>query len=192
MADLIRSGEPATGPSSCWPRFGAVISKLMEFRRKELNDAVTDVGGLDGCGRARGSTRGRRPAAGDEAAGPGRVLQAPERPQGRALARHHHADGLRGRLLQHRVPKRAEEPHRLRPPLRAHDVPGFGQPRQDGVHPARRVKRRAAQRLDAVRLHQLLPGRALARARAGALGRGRPHARAWRSTPTTSRTSRRS
>ena len=83
----------------------------------------------------------------------------------------------RCRLLQHRLPHRAEGPDRLRAPLRAHDVPGLGEPREDGVHPPRRVERRPPQRLDAVRLHQLLPGRPVARARDGALGRGRSDAR---------------
>ena len=40
---------------------------------------------------------------------------------------------------------------------------GSQQSREDGVHQARRVQRRAAQRLDALRLHQLLRGRAVAR-----------------------------
>ena len=41
------------------------------------------------------------------------------------VARHVVADGRRRRLLQHRVPHRAEGPHRLRAPVRAHDVPGL-------------------------------------------------------------------
>ena len=69
------------------------------------------------------------------------------------------------RLLQHRLPHRAEGPHRLRASLRAHDVPGLAEPRQDGVHPARRIERRPPQRLDALRLHELLRGRSVARAR---------------------------
>ncbi len=55
---------------------------------------------------------------------------------------------------------------------------GSAEPGQDGVHPAGRVERRHPQRLDAFRLHQLLRGRARARAGDGAVGRGRPHARA--------------
>ena len=38
---------------------------------------------------------------------------------------------VRGGLLQHRVPHRAEGPHRVRAPLRAHDVPGIGAPREE-------------------------------------------------------------
>ena len=58
---------------------------------------------------------------------------------------------------------------------------GSAEPRQDGVHQARRVERRRAERVDALRLHQLLPGGAVARARDDPLGRGRPHARPRRS-----------
>ena len=107
--------------------------------------------------------------------GPRRIPQAAERPQGRPLPRHDVAQGGHRRLLQHRLPDRAQGSHRLRPPLRAHDVPGLAEPRQDGVHQARPVERRHPQRLDALRLHQLLRDRALERARDGALGRGRPH-----------------
>ena len=68
-------------------------------------------------------------------------------------------------LLQHRLPDRAEGPHRLRAPLRAHDVPGLEEPGQDGVHQAGPVERRRAQWLDPLRLHELLRGRSVAHAR---------------------------
>ena len=51
---------------------------------------------------------------------------------------------------------------------------GSREPREDGVHQAVRVQRRPAERLHALRLHQLLPGRAVAHARDDPLGRGRP------------------
>ncbi len=156
---------------------------------------ITDSDGC-GCrlcgGRVIAGTRASGASGDAGPRGPRRLLQAAERSEGRALARHDDADGRRRRLLQHRVPQRAEGPHRLRAPLRAHDVPGLAEPRQDGVHPARRVERRPAERLDALRLHELLPGRPVARARDGALGRSRPHARPRDRRRRTSRTSRRS
>ena len=78
--------------------------------------------------------------------------------------------------LQHRLPRRAEGPHRLRAPVRAHDVPGFGQREEDAARLADAGGRRRRQRLDPLRLHQLLPVAAVERARTRAVPRGRPHA----------------
>ena len=99
-----------------------------------------------------------------------------EWPEGRALARYDQSDGVRRDLLQHRLPQRAEGSHRVCASLRAHDVPGLGESWQDGVHPTRRVEWRTAQRIDAVRFHELLPGRAVTRARTDSVGRSGPHA----------------
>ena len=136
--------------------------------------------GSRGCGLLgrccrRGGSRRARPSP-PRFTVPVEYHKLAERPQGRPLARHDGAEGGRRRLLQHRLPHRAEGPHRLRAPLRAHDVPGLREPRQDGVHQARPVERRRPERLDALRLHELLRDRAVQRARDGALGRGRPHA----------------
>ena len=117
------------------------------------------------------------PSVPDPRPDPRRLPEAPERPEGGPLARPHLADGGRGRLLQHRLPDRAEGPDRLRPPLRAPHVPGLEEPREDGVHQARPVERRHPERLDALRLHELLRGRAREHAQDRALGRSRPDAR---------------
>ena len=78
--------------------------------------------------------------------------------------------------VPHRLPHRAEEPDRLRPPVRAHDVPGLRARRQVRARPDRQRERRRAERVDALRPHQLLRGDAVERARAGDVARGRPHA----------------
>ncbi len=135
-----------------------------------------DRGGL-ARGRLRAHARRDGRSGAGEAPGAGRLLPAAERPEGRALARHHLADRDDRGLLPHRVPHRAEGPDRVRAPVRARDVPGLGEPREDGVRQARHLERRRAQRLDPVRLHELLRDRPRERDRADALGRGGPDAR---------------
>ncbi len=67
-------------------------------------------------------------------------------------------------------------PHRVRAPLRAHDVPGLGARRRRRALRAARGRRRVAhQRHDELRPHQLLRGPAVEPARAGAVARDRPH-----------------
>ena len=70
--------------------------------------------------------------------------------------------------------EREARPHRLRAPVRAHDVPGLGAPRQR-LLPAPAEDRRADQRLHEQRPHELLGERAGRPARAGAVHGGRPH-----------------
>ena len=82
-----------------------------------------------------------------------------------------------GGLLQHRLPHRAEGSHRLRASVRAHDVPGLGASRKMEFIALVAAQRRRAERLDALRLHQLLRGRAGQHARDRAVGGGRSHAR---------------
>ena len=61
---------------------------------------------------------------------------------------------------------------------------GSREPRQDGVHPAGRVERRPAQRIDPLRLHELLPGRPVARRSRRCSGR-KPTACAASTSPRT-------
>ena len=129
-------------------------------------------GAEQGARESEGGPRGRRQRRRDP--GPGRVPQARQRAEGRPLSGPHVAQGGRGRVLRHRLPHRAEGPDRVRAPLRAHDVPGVAEPREDGVHQARAVQRRDPERLDAVRLHELLRDRSLPHAGDGDLGRGGP------------------
>ena len=67
-------------------------------------------------------------------------------------------------------------PHRLRAPLRAPHVPGLDEPREARALPLRAVLGRHVQRQHPHRLHQLLRGAAVERARARAVPRGRPDA----------------
>ena len=90
-------------------------------------------------------------------------------------ARPHRAHRRHRRLLPHRFSHRARRPHRLRAPVRAHDVSGLAEPGQDGIHQARPAERRRAQRLHAFRFHQLLRDSSRQQARDRAVGRGRPH-----------------
>src|SRR5689334_9053062 len=56
-----------------------------------------------------------------------RLLQTTERAEGRDLRRSYRV-GRNGRcLLQRRLPARTKRPHRLRAPVRAHDVSGLGE-----------------------------------------------------------------
>jgi len=112
--------------------------------------------------------------------GAGGVLQAAQRAAGGALAGSHCPDSLRRGLLSHRVSRRAAGPHRLRPPFRAHDVSGLGEPGQDGIHQARAEQRRDSQRFDTIRFHELFRGASLEQAGDRAVGRSRPHERPGR------------
>ena len=81
------------------------------------------------------------------------------------------------RLLPHRLSHRAAWAHGIRAPVRAPDVPGIRQSRENGVRPPRRGQRRVAERLDTLRLHELLPDRPRTRSRR-CCG---PRPTAWRS-----------
>ena len=113
--------------------------------------------------------RGRDPQ------GPVRVSQARQRPQGRPLEGRHRAHRDRDRLLQHRLPQRAQGPHRLRAFVRTPDVPGLEEPGQDGVRAPDREERRGHERVHPFRFHELLPGGPREHRGNRAVGRGRSH-----------------
>ena len=96
-------------------------------------------------------------------AGPHRARQ---RPAGRARAGPQLARRRRRGRLRRRHPVRAGGAHRLRPPLRAPDVPGLGEPGEARPLPVRAGRRRHLQRLHPPGLHRLL--RDAAEQRAGA------------------------
>src|SRR5205085_9170924 len=79
-----------------------------------------------------------------------------EWPQGRDLRRSHGAGGNGRRLLQRRLPCRTQRTHRLRAPVRTHDVPGFGQREEVRARKIRRGERRKSERPHRFRLHKLL------------------------------------
>ena len=89
--------------------------------------------------RRRG--RPRQPAAGGAAGRrPGlhralRVLHAAQRLEGGGEPRSHRPGGAGRGDVQHRLPRRAQGPYRLRPPVRAHDVPGLGPAEEARAHP---------------------------------------------------------
>ena len=133
-----------------------------------------------GAGVDRGA-QGGRGQPGQDSADPGAMSGRPRRHRpavrqahARQRARRHRARGSpradRGRepLVPRRVEERAARPDRLRPPLRAPDVRGLRAPRH-GLLPAAAAGRRAAQRLDQHRSHQLLGSGADQRARSRAV-----------------------
>ena len=61
---------------------------------------------------------------------PGRTVHPAERPARGHRAGPHRAGRGRRRALRRGLSQRADQPHRLRPPLRAPDVPGLGERRQ--------------------------------------------------------------
>ena len=129
--------------------------------------------------RRRG--RPRQPAAGGAAGAAGlhralRVLHAAQRIEGGGEPRSNRPGGAGRGDLQHRLPRRAQGPYRLRPPVRAHDVPGLGPAEEARAHPVRLTFRRRVERIDALRLHQLLRGGAVQRPRPDVVARGRSHA----------------
>ena len=79
-----------------------------------------------------------------------RKHDAAERPARGGFAGPHRAGGHGRGLLQHRVSHRAARPQRLRASVRAHDVSGLGQRREDGAHQADQFFGRRAERLDAL------------------------------------------
>ena len=92
------------------------------------------------------------------------------------LSRDDRAPGRRRQpVVRRREQARVARQDRLRPPLRAHDVPGIGARRQDGALLLRPGRRRHAERHDLARPHELLRDAAQPRAGAGALARGGPH-----------------
>ena len=84
-------------------------------------------------------------------------------------------DGGRGRLLQHRLPQRAEGPHRLRAPVRAPDVPGLrrtsGRWSSSSLVEANGGVLNGSTRFDFTNYFQVVPAHV---ARDRAVGRGRP------------------
>ncbi|CAA9371193.1 MAG: hypothetical protein AVDCRST_MAG89-4609, partial [uncultured Gemmatimonadetes bacterium] len=135
---------------------------------------------------------GRRAGAarhGDRRDGPVRAGREPcvrNLPAGQRAARDpgarpRHARRGREPVVRRRQPERARGPHRLRPPVRAHDVRGFGQRTQGRAHsPAAGRRRHGAERIDRLGPHQLLPGGAAQPNEPGAVAGGRPHAGAER------------
>ena len=108
--------------------------------------------------------------------GSGRLQEAAQRPARRHQREPRGAGGRRRGDVPHRLPHRAAEPDRLRPPVRAHDVSGVRKRRQVRARPHRQRERRHVERLDAVRPHQLLRGDAVECARARDVARGGPDA----------------
>ena len=78
-------------------------------------------------------------------------------------------------LVRCRLEEREGGEDRVRPPLRAHDVPGLEARPEEPAFRARRACRRIAQRLDVVRPHELFRDRAVPSSRARALARIRSH-----------------
>ena len=107
-------------------------------------------------------------------AAPGGALHAGQRPSRRPRARPQRARGGGERLLRRRDAQRTGGPDGVRPPLRAHDVPGVGERAEDGARAARAGGGRHVQRLHPPGLHELLRGAARRGARAGPVPRGRP------------------
>ena len=86
------------------------------------------------------------------------------------------ADGGRQPLVSRRPRQRDPGTHRLRAPLRAHDVPGLeARRRRHALQAARGRRRLRHQRHHQLRSHQLLRDRAVEPARARALDRVRSH-----------------
>ncbi len=103
------------------------------------------------------------------------AIPAGERTAGGPLGGPPPAGGGGEPLVQRRKPQRAPGPHRLRPPLRAHDVPGLGARAGHRAHRARGAGGRLHERLHLAGPHQLLrdaPGQPTG---AGALAGVRPH-----------------
>ena len=113
----------------------------------------------------------------EEAHHQARLREVPARERsGRHPARGTQAARRRG---EHLVPRRPGErgrgTHRLRPSVRAHDVPGLGAHRAQLVLQAPRGRGGlAGQRHHRLRSHQLHGGRAVEPARAGTVARERP------------------
>ena len=84
------------------------------------------------------------------------------------------AAGGRQPLVRRRQQAREARQDRVRPPLRAHDVPGLGERGQGRALQPGAGGRRHAQRLDLARPHELLRDAARPRAGAGAVAGGRP------------------
>ena len=105
-----------------------------------------------------GQTPGRHPGRHSE--GRVREVHAAQRPAGDPARRPQAADRPREPVVPRRVEEREDRPHRLRAPVRAHDVPGLEE-RQRRVLRLRREGRRQPargrrQRHDQQRPHQLL------------------------------------
>ncbi len=81
-------------------------------------------------------------------------------------------------LVPRRVEGREARPHRVRAPVRAHDVQGLEERRAGSARLVHRQRRRPGQRRDARRHHGLLADGARAVSAADVVARGRPHGHA--------------
>ena len=104
----------------------------------------------------------------------GRALHAAQRPDGAAPRGPQDAGGRGRRLLQGRLQGREARQDRLRPPVRAHDVPGLEASRRRLLAAAGDARRRD-QRHDRRGPDRVLRAGPQQRARAGPLARGRSH-----------------
>ena len=120
------------------------------------------------------STQARRPA--DVPQLDVREDHAAERPRGDPQPEARAADGGREPLVPRRPRQRGGRPHRVRAPLRAHDVPELeARARGLALQAARGRRRQRHQRHDRLRPHQLLRDRAVEPARARAVARVGSH-----------------
>ena len=95
--------------------------------------------------RSPNTQMGAKPAAAsDTAAARASDIHAAERARGDLLRGQAAADGRREPLVPRRAGQRDAGPHRLRAPLRAHDVPGLEARRRRHAFQAARSRRRAA------------------------------------------------
>ena len=100
-----------------------------------------------------------------------RGARAGQRPESRPLTRARRSRSRGQPLVRRGLSEREGREDGLRPPLRAHDVPGLGACPEEPPLRARRTSRRISQRLDVVRPHELLRDRAVPPPRDGALAR---------------------
>ena len=101
-----------------------------------------------------------------------------QRPHGDSLGGSLDAGGARGAVVPRRVEGREARPHRVRAPVRAHDVQGLEKRGAGSARLVHRQRRRPGQRRDARRHHGLLADGARAVSAADAVARGRPHGHA--------------
>ena len=106
---------------------------------------------------------------------PVRGVHPAQRPARDRAHRPQGADRRGQPLVPRRQQGRAARPHRLRPPVRAPDVPGLGEPQGRILRALRAGRRHRPERHHQPGPHQLLPERADHRARHGAVDGVRPH-----------------
>ncbi len=129
--------------------------------------------GPPGLGQPRPRRPGGRRADPDDPRPEGRDVPAPQRPERHPARGPHHAVRRRQPVVQGRLEGREDRPDRLRPPVRAPDVPGVRAPRQRILRPARKA-RRPDQREHEQRPDELLRGPPHQRPRNRPLARSRP------------------